>query len=90
MPKTQVVLQKTMDFEHISEDPNDFVDIIDCCKAVNVYKLITMNQDHCPELIHHFYATVHFHHDSERPMTWMSGSHKIEEKPLSICSCSWV
>lgn len=81
---TPIVLQKAIDFEYMSAYPDDFAKIIDYCKALDLYRLMDMQQDYCPELARRLYAIIHFHHDDDYSMTCMCANMLVKKGPLSL------
>lgn len=69
-----IVLQKAIDFKFIKDNEKDFPYIINVCTALGVYELMDFQQNYVPKLVCQFLATMHFHSDENRSMSWMVGT----------------
>jgi hypothetical protein len=50
-------------------DDFKFVDI--SLKKMNLWPLVTIEEDYLPELVRQFFCTTYFHNTPQRHITWM-------------------
>ena len=80
--KNLYVDAKSIDLLHMEKDPAYFGEALALCQQWGLIPIMTFNKDFDSEIVAQFYATVHFHSDEARSMTWMTGGRllKVEWK----------
>ena len=54
-----------------------FGEAIAMVEQLPIAELISFHQDFDISIVSHFFATVHFHHDDARTMTWMTNGMQL-------------
>ena len=49
-----------------------FGEALQRCKELDIKRIISFNKDFDVGLVAQFYATVHFGHDEDRTLSWMT------------------
>ncbi|KAE8815549.1 hypothetical protein D1007_07015 [Hordeum vulgare] len=70
--KNRYVLVQWIDLDHLNKDMSYFGEAISMVKQLQIADLISFHQDFDISIVAHFFATVHFHHDDARTMTWLT------------------
>ncbi|KAE8804914.1 hypothetical protein D1007_18928 [Hordeum vulgare] len=70
--KNLYVLVQWIDLDHLKKDMSYFGEAISMVEQLQIADLISFHQDFDIEIVAHFFATVHFHHDDARTMTWLT------------------
>ena len=70
---------KWIDMHHMRKDKfrDYFGEALDLVEQFGIEHVITFHLDYDPELICQFFASVYFHSDEERRMTWMTNGRKL-------------
>ena len=63
-----------IDMNHMSQDKHRdyFGEALDLVEQFGIEDVISFHLDFDPEIVAQFFASVHFHPDEERSMTWMT------------------
>ncbi|KAE8796163.1 hypothetical protein D1007_28870 [Hordeum vulgare] len=70
--KNLYVLVQWIDLDHFRKDMSYFGEAIAMVEQLQIADLISFHQDFDISIVAHFFATVHFHHDEARTMTWLT------------------
>ncbi|KAE8769770.1 transcription initiation factor TFIID subunit 9-like [Hordeum vulgare] len=70
--KNLYVLVQWIDLDHLRKDMSYFGEAIAMVEQLHITELISFHQDFDISIVAHFFATVHFHHDEARTMTWLT------------------
>ena len=54
-----------------------FGEALDLVEQFGIEHVISFHLDYDPEIVAQFFATVHFHVDEARRMTWMTNGHRL-------------
>ena len=76
--KNMYVKTKSVNIEHMQNDPEYFGEALALCEQFDIVKIITFNHDFDPELVAQFYATVYFGTDDARTLTWMTLGRRMQ------------
>ena len=70
---------KWIDMHHMRKDKfrDYFGEALDLVEQFGIEHVLTFHLDYDPELICQFFASVYFHSDEERRMTWMTNGRKL-------------
>ena len=68
-----------IDMNHMREDKHRayFGEALDLVEQFAIEDVISFHLDFDPELVAQFFASVHFHSDEERRMTWMTNGRQM-------------
>jgi len=69
--KNRYAKQWTIDFDHWRNNMEYFGEALALCEEFDLVKIMSVNCDFDVQLIHQFYATVHFGEDDARTLTFM-------------------
>src|SRR3990170_5150229 len=71
-----------IDMDHMRKDKHRayFGEALDLVEQFGIKDLITFHMDFDPKIVAQFFASVHFHTDEERTMTWMTNGHQLTAK----------
>lgn len=61
-----------IDMNHLRKDRAYFGEALDLVEQFGIDDFIMFHMDFDPEIVAQFFASVHFHTDEERTMTWMT------------------
>ena len=64
---------------HLRKDSNVayFGETLDLIEQFGIEDLLTFHLDFDPEIVARFFASVHFHMDDKRTMTWMTNGKRM-------------
>ena len=67
---------------HMRKDNNRayFGETLDLIEQFGIEDLLTFHMDFDPEIVAQFFASVHFHMDEQRTMTWMTNGKRMFAK----------
>ena len=85
--KNLFVVVKSIDITLMEKDPAYFGEAVALCHRWGLIAIITFNKDYDVELVAQLYATVHFHANEERSMSWRAGRRrfKVDWKDFMDC-----
>ena len=66
-----------IDMEHLRKNQAYFGEPLDLVEQFGIEEIITFHLDFDPELVAQFFASVHFHTDEKRTMTWMTNGKRM-------------
>ena len=68
-----------IDMNHMKKDKNRayFGEALDLVEQFGIEELLTFHMDFDPEIVAQFFASVHFHTDEKRSMTWMTNGKRM-------------
>ena len=68
-----------IDMNHMREDKHRayFGEALDLVEQFSIEDVISFHLDFDPELVAQFFASVHFHTDEDRRMTWMTNGRQL-------------
>jgi hypothetical protein len=69
-----------IDMGHLKKDRAYFGEALDLVEQFGIEDLITFHMDFDVELVAQFFASVHFHTDEERTLTWMTNGKRLTAK----------
>ena len=69
-----------IDMNHLRKDQNYFGEALDLVEQFGIEDFITFHMDFDPEIVAQFFASIHFHTDEERTMTWMTNGKRMSTK----------
>ncbi|KAE8817715.1 hypothetical protein D1007_04577 [Hordeum vulgare] len=75
--KNLYFLVQWIDLEHVRKDMSYFGEAIAMVEQLQITNLISFHQDFDISIVAHFFATVHFHPDEARTMTWMTNGMQL-------------
>jgi hypothetical protein len=81
------VAVKSIDITHMEKDPAYFGEALALCHQWGLIPFITFNKDYDAEIVAQFYATVHFHANEERSMSWMTGGRRLKVDWKNFMDC---
>ena len=84
--KNRYAKQWTIDLEHWRSNLDYFGEALTLCEEFDLVKLMTVNCDFHVQLIHQFYATVHFGEDGERTLTFMCRDELFQVPSRAFCN----
>ena len=80
---TKIAPQKAIDFEHIKENKDKFVNIFEACDRLGLVDIMKFQHDYDEEVVMHFYATLYLEkNDGPRYFRWMTEGEEYRA-PLS-------
>ena len=71
-----------IDMNHMRQDKHHdyFGEALDLVEQFGIEDVISFHLDFDPEIVAQFFASVHFHTDEERTMTWMTNGQQMTAK----------
>ncbi|KAI4984176.1 hypothetical protein ZWY2020_046548 [Hordeum vulgare] len=75
--KKNYVSVQWIDLAHLQRHTDYFGDALALIDKMGLKNIITFKKDFDPTAVAQFYVTVHFSHDEQRSMIWMTGSQKM-------------
>ena len=73
-----IVVPKVLNVSHFNRYiTTDFRYIDEALKKLGVFELVCLSEQIFPDLVRQFFATVFFHSDKDRTITWMTGTEAI-------------
>jgi hypothetical protein len=76
-PKSSVKPSRLNVAFHDMHKHDDFKYVDIALKKMNLWPLVTIEEDYLPELVSQFFCTTYFHNTTHRRITWMSGRYQF-------------